>query len=1773
MKPIYSTIKLVITILLFSLSGQLLAQVGVDIPANTDKLDQLSSQWKKQRIQNLRKARKIARERDMLFRYESGEGEIMEIQGVSESGELIYYVTDNRDAAESASTDKVWPGGSLGYSLKGDSMTVGEWDGGAVRLTHHELTGRSTQTDGATSNSDHATHVAGTLIGGGADTSARGMAYNASLSAHDWNFDDSEMATAAGTGLLISNHSYGSITGWFYNSSASRDEWWGDTTLSGTEDYKFGFYNNQAQSWDQIAWNAPYYLIVKSAGNDRNDGHTGSHYLPNHGVWSTTSRPDDGGTDGYDCISTYGNSKNIMTVGAVSDISGGYSSPSSVVMSSFSGWGPTDDGRIKPDIVANGIGLYSSLSTHDSAYASYNGTSMASPSASGSMLLVQEHYNNENGVFMKSATLKGLIIHTADEAGSAEGPDYQFGWGMLNTASAVELISDTGADISENTLTNSQTYSFNFTSNGLAPIKATICWTDLAGTPPAASNDPTTLMLVNDLDMRIIRNSDTTNFLPYVLNPALPSSAATKADNFRDNVEKIYIEVPQSGSYTLQVTHKGVLTGGSQNFSLIFEGGNAEPIPMNCALVVDTFPYVQDFESFALCSTTPGAACALPTLSGWENDTTDVLDWTTDNGGTTSTGTGPTTDYNPGTATGRYLYVEATNPSYPDKDAYLLSPCFALDTIQDPVLEFAYHMYGSNMGSLNVDVRKGGNWINLWSIAGDQGNQWFIKSIDLSAYEGDTVQFRFRGKTGNNFRSDIAIDDIFVGPDICEAPSNLAASNIQDSSAVISWTTGGASNWEIEIGVQGFTLGTGFNANLNFNPVLFTGLFPSTTYDFYVRDSCGPGEYSEWVGPLTFSTCSEIGNAFGTPFIVNNLPYSDTGTTAECFSQTYGNAAPDAFYRVITSNCADSLNVSLCGSGYDTYLYVLNTSGGLVAFNDDDCGLQSNVENIAVSGGDTLFVVVDGYSANSGSYVLSITEHLTAPAVNISSGSGSGICQGDSTLLTATAGTAYQWYLNGDMILGEIGQTFFAKDSGSYNVAVTSSGACTDTSGIPFDLAVYDYPVVSVSTFDPVPICNGDTAVLNASAGSDYQWYRNGALLSGEKNNSIVATQEGNYNVLITEGGICADSAVSGFDLVVNPLPTPAFTSNATHFCIGDSVTLTTNPTGGEFVQWMFNGAELIGDTFTTYIARDSGFYNLLYVNTFGCGDSAAPVFISEKPLPTPTILSSSGNAVCAGDSTTLSTDAYSAYQWYRNGLLQSSQTNQQFVTNLTGNYNVTVVDSFGCQDSSLAAYSFIVNSNPLVTITPGGNTTFCDGESVTLSTISGTTYQWYQDGVLITGATQSTYVASVSGRYNVLVTNASNCTDSAASGTIVTVNPLPAVNISALGPTAFCFKDSTTLSASTGNKFQWYVNGALLPSDTFQTITVKSPGNYNVYVTNSFGCSDSASSFTTITVFPLPTPMIVVPGVSQFCVGDSTELIATGGLGYQWTLFGQPQIGAVDSSLVVYAGGLYNVIATDINNCSDTAAMPVTITVNPLPVVGITANGPTTFCEGDSVELVTFGGISYQWYRNGQIMPGETNANLIASQQGSYNVLVFDINQCFDTAFQSLPVSTLDLPVVSLADFDDICNIAPPFTLTGGNPAGGVYSGNSVVSNQFYPSNAGVGVHTLVYTYSDSNNCENSATNTIEVANCTGIDELSLDKSVRIYPVPTSELLKIELTDPEVMLRNIQIYDVQMNLVFNKQIEEEKRMVLNVASYAKGTYFIRLQFDEGYLFKQLIVE
>lgn len=526
-----------------------------------------------------------------------------------EAGQPVYIGSYNANAADTVGTDELWTNGSSGLNLNGEGTQVGVWDIGDARFTHREFTTNGTRImklDSASPDGvrDHATHVSGTLGAYGVTNAAKGMANCALVLYSDQRGDFGEMPAAAATNYFrLSNHSYGRANiGWydiFTYLGTNYPIWWGDTAYSQTEDYKFGLYDTNSQSIDRIAYSSRYYLPVWAAGNERGgygkpaisqaNGHIGFSNQVAY-LFTGINRPDDGGATGYDCLPPQGVSKNALVVGAVSNIVGGYSGSNSVGMSTFSSFGPSDDGRIKPDVVADGVNVFSTGSFFDSDYYTESGTSMASPNVCGSLNLLVQLHNRFLGTNqpMLSSTTRGIAIHTADEAGTTVGPDYRFGWGLLNVLKAARLMTNNFESISipfikEVRLLNGDYVEFVVVAKGGEPLITTICWTDPASNPQPVSLDPTNRVLVNDLDVRVIR-SGITNF-PWVLNPATPANAATTADNDRDNAEQVFIANPvTNGVYIVRITHKGMLkddTGATSDqwVSILASGIVPQPEP------------------------------------------------------------------------------------------------------------------------------------------------------------------------------------------------------------------------------------------------------------------------------------------------------------------------------------------------------------------------------------------------------------------------------------------------------------------------------------------------------------------------------------------------------------------------------------------------------------------------------------------------------------------------------------------------------------------------------------------------------------------------------------------------------------------------------------------------------------------------------------------------------------------------------------------------------------------------------------------------------------------------------------------------------------------------------------------------------------------------------------------------------------------------------------------------------------------------------------------
>jgi hypothetical protein len=507
-----------------------------------------------------------------------------------------------------------------GFNLQGLGRKIGLWENGKPRVAHEMF--RTTEliprieyaiTTPLQNNTifRHATHIAGTLIGNQVSPSftspnnsiVRGVSYKSTIKAWDWFNVPYEMGIAATSdNIKIANTSFG------YN----------PLYLHAAE---FGRYNQTAKDWDVVMCANNEFQIVKSAGNARDD------LDANH---STGIYPQVTTLNGYDLLEGAGIAKNVLVVGSV-NLSGSTQTNGSyngnAINEPYSSWGPTDDGRIKPDLVSHGNNVLSSFDTQNNTYGLYSGTSQAAAGVTGGITLLQEYWKRKFSNEMWSSTARALLIHSADEI-DERGPDYRNGWGVVNIKNAAELIKKRGQSviIREDYLNNTdrQTFNLNIAASGLEDLKITIAWTDPAGNVTAINTlDPLfpdnyineiTPKLVNDIDIRLLRSSANSTFSGTLIDGSLPSpnnnvlfpwimrqeigpvtppslipnvltalnSIAVRGDNTRDNVEKIEVykhltNLGQGGLFQLQISHKGTLIntcGNGQRYTLIVSGAS-----------------------------------------------------------------------------------------------------------------------------------------------------------------------------------------------------------------------------------------------------------------------------------------------------------------------------------------------------------------------------------------------------------------------------------------------------------------------------------------------------------------------------------------------------------------------------------------------------------------------------------------------------------------------------------------------------------------------------------------------------------------------------------------------------------------------------------------------------------------------------------------------------------------------------------------------------------------------------------------------------------------------------------------------------------------------------------------------------------------------------------------------------------------------------------------------------------------------------------------------
>jgi hypothetical protein len=409
-------------------------------------------------------------------------------------------------------------------------------------------------------------------------------------------YDDLDKLESVASRIQVSNHSYGPSAGWGLKGLSDGSTawvWYGDVNKSDKEDVMFGRYTSDCVRFDGIMASNPFLTSVVAAGNDRNDEpdfqpieHLEIRYDAGEFKWVRSSdiRAKDGGkSGGVDTLSGLSTCKNSLGVGAINDqFDDGVALEAKITTTVFSSWGPTDDGRIKPEVVANGQELLSATippvgaQKPDEVYDSMSGTSMASPTAAGIVAILAEYYRAQHGSQPTSAMMRALLAHSATDAG-LRGPDAVYGYGSINAFRAGELIrAADGALILEQRIESGKKYSLNARSNG-RPIRVALAWIDPPGRAAAGPINDSTPVLVNDLDLSLVSPAGVTHF-PYSLDVSSPTTPATATRANRvDNLEIIDAPIA-AGVWRIEIAAPVLkAVGAGQAYSLVISGLSPDP--------------------------------------------------------------------------------------------------------------------------------------------------------------------------------------------------------------------------------------------------------------------------------------------------------------------------------------------------------------------------------------------------------------------------------------------------------------------------------------------------------------------------------------------------------------------------------------------------------------------------------------------------------------------------------------------------------------------------------------------------------------------------------------------------------------------------------------------------------------------------------------------------------------------------------------------------------------------------------------------------------------------------------------------------------------------------------------------------------------------------------------------------------------------------------------------------------------------------------------------
>lgn len=631
---------------------------------------------------------------------------------------------------------------------------------------------------------------------------------------------------------------------------------------------------------------------------------------------------------------------------------------------------------------------------------------------------------------------------------------------------------------------------------------------------------------------------------------------------------------------------------------------------------------------------------------------------------------------------------------------------------------------------------------------------------------------------------------------------------------------------------------------------------------------------------------------------------------------------------------------------------------------------------------------------------------------------------GTTNLIGNSYGYGYQWYKDGIAVAGATATQLIvnnAANNGSYTLQVT----IPDFGVVTSNAVVVNLAIANATITGPTSICEGAIAALTSSvndAAFTYQWYRDGILLPAITTPTLAVDAAGAYYVKIT-GGSCTTQSntitvtVVGINISSSNPSTDTIIPGQTK-----TLTVTTNAVGPQYV-WYRNNVVISGATSASYVATQDGTYKVVVTQTIGCNATDESTFVLNYPTGfTLAVAVNAGYTACTSTTATLSVNSFTAqtpsgnvnvasmgytYQWYRNNVPVAGATSSALLLNSSsqnGTYKlVATIPGYGTVNSN----DIVVNL-AMETITVSGNSVFCAGSTVVLSASvnnAGYTYQWYKNGSILVGETAATMSTNTEGDYHVAVTGGTCSTQSAV---FALQEATISINLNVAATDVILPGQPKTITVTTNAAspaFAWYRNNILL-SETSGTLNATQDGTYKVVVTQTSGCTATAESIFVLN-YPSGFNLAIAADPAYIaCSSTITTLslttftattptgnvnVASVGYAYQWYRNNVAVVGATSATLIVSSAsqnGTYRLEAT-----VPTFGVIVSnnITVN-LAVEAVVITNAGGLCEGSTVVItssVNNAGYSYQWYKDGTPMPGETTPALTVNAAGNYYLQV----------------------------------------------------------------------------------------------------------------------------------------------------------------------------------------